>query len=351
MVLTACNGRHFGVPPSSPAGPPATYTPTQTQSATSAETPSSSPAATRTSTPMVVFSSTSTPTTSPTPTSTTTQTFTATLSPTTVATALVGAPDFTFTAGVTTLSPGIYYFSCVHIGGSAVVTIAGGVTIMTQCFTLDASATITGVGTGYCGDGYYINGCSLGPGEGHGASAWDIGTYLACGGGHGGPGQIQCDYQSPRLCAFGGSANDDPIHPCLMGSGGSLADDIGPILHESSGGGLLKVVVLDPVANALVPATVDGTIDMSGFIGFGQPYHHAGGGAGGTILIEASRINGSGTLRAEGGNAYIASAGGGGGIISLIENRTAFDGTLSVIGGDSGYPGIVNFSPSPATGY
>jgi hypothetical protein len=111
----------------------------------------------------------------------------------------------------------------------------------------------------------------------------------------------------------------------------------------------LWVIVYDPDTNALAPATVNGTIDMSGNDGIGQPFWHCGGGAGGTILIEASTIDGTGTLRANGGDG-LGGGDGGGGIISLIENQTAYNGILSV-SSISGSPGIITFTAPPASGY
>ena len=250
--------------------------------------------------------------------------------------AFVGATDLNLTSGsptrgVTTLMGGLYYFDCVHIGANCTVSIAGGVTIFTTCFNLDAGATITGVGAGF------LPGKGPDPGVVKGVSRIVVG-----GGGHGGAGGTECGDDGE--CAGGGAANDDPVHPSLMGSGG-VETQRGNCV---AGGGLLKVVVIAPVSNRLVPATINGTIDMSG--SRPCPLTDAGGGAGGTILIETSELQGTGILRADGGNGSYGS-GGGGGIISLIENRSTFGGTLSVIGGNSGNPGIVTFSPAPVSGY
>jgi hypothetical protein len=122
------------------------------------------------------------------------------------------------------------------------------------------------------------------------------------------------------------------------------------------GGGLLEVVVYNPGSNTLQPATLNGTIDMSGSNLVGTDISNApgGAGAGGTILIEASTIGGTGTLAA---NAIVSlgiieyctsCGGGGGGIISLIENDSTFPGTLSVTGAN---PGIVTFTAAPTSGY
>jgi hypothetical protein len=254
------------------------------------------------------------------------------------------------------LTTGIYYFSCVHISAGAVVTISGGVTIMTECFTLDAGATITGIG-----NGYQPNGPTYGPGEGE--AVFMFATWPISGGaGHGGAGATDHDFNC--MLASGGPANDDPVHPSQMGSA-SLPDCFGST--TGGGGALLQIVVYNPTANILSgPATINGTIDMSGLQG-GCPVDGAqGGGAGGTILIEANIISGNGFLTANGAQSAGGSGGGGGGgIISLIENETSFPGTISVAGGDGegnhtsgcippsnlGSNGIVTFTAAPSSGY
>ena len=136
--------------------------------------------------------------------------------------------------------------------------------------------------------------------------------------------------------------------------------------YGSSGGALLKVVVYDPVLGHLNPATVNGTIDMSGFrgcLGCGEAGEDGGVGAGGTILLEASSIAGTGWLIATGGSDNYTAAGGGGGIISLIENLTYFSGHRIVTPGTSSgngpagcvfpapQPGRSTITHAPATGY
>ena len=357
MVLTAC-GRHFGVPPASPTGPISTDTPAPSITLTSTQIPNYSRTTTSTVTftytpvPTASLSPTNTPTTTGTPTSTfaSTNTPIAAMTATTLISALSGAPDLNLTyspppmyAGVTTLSGGPYYFNCVHIGSSCTVSISGGVTIFTTCFTLDAGATITGVATGYppfFGPGHgYVDGLS-----------WAV----ASGGGHGGAGGPDCDNQGS--CAYGGAVNDDPVHPVLMGSGGAEPQSG----QCAAGGGLLKIVVINPVSYQLAPATINGTIDMSGGHPCLYPGSDASGGAGGTILLEASAISGNGALAANGGQFVGWGGGGGGGIISLIENMTSFSGSVSVNGGFSndahgpsidGSPGIITFTAAPVTGY
>jgi hypothetical protein len=241
------------------------------------------------------------------------------------------------------------------------VTIQGAVTVYCTCFTLDAGATITGVGMGYSGSAS-LNG---GPGEGQtNYMSPPLSRWLLCsGGGHGGAGGTDCD--NGGNCLTGGKANDDPVHPALMGSGGgqnpagptaiylSYGGNVGTC---SAGGGLLKLVVLDPVSDHLQAATLNGVIDMSGWNGCGQDAAGGdAGGAGGTILIEAASVQGNGFLKAAGGrDGQNSGSGGGGGIISLIEGTASFLGTTSVAGGlgsQNGNAGSVTITAAPSSGY
>jgi hypothetical protein len=120
---------------------------------------------------------------------------------------------------------------------------------------------------------------------------------------------------------------------------------------DDYGGGLFQVVVYNPTTNNLQPATINGTIDMSGSntIVFGMDMEPGGEGAGGTILVEASSLIGTGFLAAKGGQG--GGVGGGGGIISLITDSSTFTGTISVIGVGAGQIGIVSKTTPPSSGY
>jgi hypothetical protein len=317
---------------------------------------------------------TSTFTITPTPKLTPTVTYTPTNAVYAVSTALATAPNLNMTSGVTTLTAGTYYFSCVHLGAGAMMTITGAVTIYTECFTLDAGATINGIGGGYlAGFGGTAGGYEIanGPGAGRFYYLCCVSWYISGGGGHGGAGGTDHDYSC--FLAPGGSSNDDPIHPSQMGSSGMSYDDFypsNPPLRDSAGGALLDVVVYNPATNTVAPAVINGTIDMSGNNGClecGPESEDGSGGAGGTLLMEASNITGTGLLQANGGNNFVtgAGAGGGGGIISLIENSTSYPGTISVIGGDgngnttngctfpssAGNAGSVTFTLPPSSGF
>jgi hypothetical protein len=354
LCLPACQ-KNFGVTPTAPSLP----------TAVPSGTPTLTPTSTGTVNPLGPPLPTGTPTLTPTPqwTPTSTPTFT----------------DINMTSGVTVLSTGSYQFGCVHIGGSAVVTIQGAVTVFCTCFTLDAGATITGVGMGYISEEENsFSACNLGRTYGPGSGLIDYGNGTAGswntggGGGHGGAGGTDCDLNCN--CAAGGVTYDNPIHPTQMGSGGASpsASTCSPF---SCGGGLLWIVVYNPTLNQVSPATVNGTIDMSGGWGCfdcGPNQESGSGGAGGGLLIEASTINGSGYLSANGGNDTFyggggsSGAGGGGGIISLIGNTTGFTGNLSVSGGagapnqggsscqainENGSSGSQTITAAPTSGY
>jgi hypothetical protein len=335
----ACS-KGFGVSPTSPG-------------------PSGPTTATATATSTYVFSPTKTPTANPSFTSTNTPTITATPTPFLTPTSTPTLVDINLTSGVTVLPGGLYNFGCVHIGSGAAVTIEGAVTVFCTCFTLDAGATITGVGTGSEGCPScprVANGMSGAQGAGSDSGNGNCGA-LCTGGGHGGAGSHYCYYNgaSVSCCAdTGGVANDDPVHPAFVGAPGGWPADSYPfagcLSFTSNGGGLLQLVVYDPTSNVLRPAVINGNIDMSGVggAGVGEDAEPSGAGAGGTILIEASIISGTGTLNAIGGGQSLfgdPSPGGGGGIISLIADTSGFSGTTSIVGGPAWNLGLINYPP------
>jgi hypothetical protein len=115
---------------------------------------------------------------------------------------------------------------------------------------------------------------------------------------------------------------------------------------------LIVIVVLDFSTNQLAPATINGTINMDGGYAYSQCYEHAGGGAGGAILLEAKTLSGSGRLTANGGGTGSCGHGyGGGGIISLITDASGFTGTSFVNDGNGGANGIVTITAPPTSGY
>lgn len=132
------------------------------------------------------------------------------------------------------------------------------------------------------------------------------------GAGHGGRGGSGANH-----AGYYGLPVGDPNLPRLMGSGGGGGGG-------STGGGYAQLTVLGAM-------TVDGLITANG----GSTGYPHGGGAGGGILIVATRVNGAGTIRANGGYGQ-SSGGGGGGRIALYvrPSQAAFPaGVITVSGG------------------
>ncbi len=114
--------------------------------------------------------------------------------------------------------------------------------------------------------------------------------------------------------------------PTDLGSGGGGAAFYG-MPNGAAGGGAIRI----SVAGVL---SVNGTITANG----GSTDYRAGAGSGGSVYLTAFRLAGSGSIRADGGNATGASgsAAGGGGRIALYYDNNVFSGTLSAGGGAVG---------------
>jgi hypothetical protein len=207
-----------------------------------------------------------------------------------------------------TITTGSYNYLYVHIHNGTTVFIVGPSLAVTNAavtltcstyFLMDSGCTVNGNGAGYD--------FQSGPGAG--------GTVGI------------------------GINNDYSMGPTIMGSGGGAG---------GKGGALFRVNVPNGTA------TINGTITMNGLSS------NNGGGAGGTIFIQADSILGTGNLLANGGDggsvasnggfggghggystcaATTASGGGGGGIILFKDHSgNFFTGTVSVSGGTSPSP-------------
>ncbi len=155
--------------------------------------------------------------------------------------------------------------------------------------------------------------------EGPGAGQW--GFNWGGGGGHGGKGG---DGRSDDPYALGGLPYGSELMPTTRGSGGATDPNTGA--GSGSGGGALWI-------------RVEGDLSLRGNIeagGYNGGANEAGGGAGGSILIEAGSITGIATVRANGGAGNSVGGGGGGGRIAVyscdVDPRIAFQ----VAGGSSG---------------
>ncbi len=130
-----------------------------------------------------------------------------------------------------------------------------------------------------------------------------FGSTGRSGGSHGGIGGL--DWQNHAA----GPVYGDLYHPAQPGGGG------GPDTGGGNGGGVVRLVVNGPLV-------VDGAIRANG------ANHNRGGGAGGSIWIDAVALSGSGSIEANGGNGNgwcgsECSAGGGGGRIALYATSLA----------------------------
>jgi hypothetical protein len=153
-----------------------------------------------------------------------------------------------------------------------------------------------------------------------GASGPGMGGSCGSGGGHGGKG-------ADATGCNGGGTYDDPNLPRLPGSGGGSFGGGG---GGGAGGGAIELVADE--------------VDVIGFVtanGAQGTSVAAGGGAGGSILIRAGQLIGTGSVRAQGGGGLGLGGGGGGGRVAVFAGTNAASLNFDVGGGDSmnGSPG------------
>lgn len=259
----------------------------------------------------------------------------------------LAACDLTLAYGAsTTLSNGTYTYCSMTVSAGATLYIGGAVTV-NMTGDVDIEGVVSGVGLGY---GSSFN-TSPGPGAGGAGTTVDGGA----GGGHGGDGgsgMISCwsgTMYSPAGCstmtgpALGGLAYDSLYDPSWMGSAGGPS---GGSTFVPGGAGGAAFTLSAPANNV----TINGTIDMSGAsptVTGVQP--EAGGGAGGTVYIDAQNILGMGIIKALGGIGGAAwsggaGAGGGGGRLRLCLTGgmpSSFDGLVNVHSGPGGMGGEI----------
>ncbi|MFH1745535.1 MAG: dockerin type I domain-containing protein [Planctomycetota bacterium] len=169
-------------------------------------------------------------------------------------------------------------------------------------FSLDPDAHVSANGHGYAS--------SEGPGAG-GDSPY------ASGGGHGGNGGSSANGTA------GGGVYGSITEPTALGSGGGYDTDHG--VNGGAGGGAIHVIVNGTF-------TCDGELSANGLVG---AQYDAGGGAGGSIWIEAGTLAGAGVFHANGGpGSYLPHAGGGGGgRVAIYYDSSSFSGSVAAYGG------------------
>jgi hypothetical protein len=194
----------------------------------------------------------------------------------------------------------------LRIGSGGLLTSVAGVPGLELAVIGDAviesGSSVTMGGRGYAQ--------MIGPGTGQSA------TSSGSGAGYGGEG-------GSIPGAAGGTTYGSAERPVDPGSGGGLG--WGPLLGGSEGGGAIRLTVGGTL-------TVDGHLSANGNDGWQD---NAGGGSGGSLWIEASTLAGTGAITADGGWGELwFGGGGGGGRIAVYQRTNVFTGSLTALGGE-----------------
>lgn len=115
-----------------------------------------------------------------------------------------------------------------------------------------------------------------------------------------------------------GSFYDSFTHPRMFGSSGGGG--------SSTGGGVLYMKV--------TTLAIDGSIKIDGKSGAVGSFY--GGASGGSLLIEAGTISGTGLIEANGGDGgRVGGGGGSGGRIAIHSKQNSYTGSITAYGGNS----------------
>ena len=216
-----------------------------------------------------------------------------------------------------TLNSGTYTFDNLTIQAGGTLNFGGnpstnqGVTINANNLTVNSSGKISADAAGYLG--------TLGIGGGPGGGNPPNPIWTGGGGGYGAQGQ--------NGDAAGGSIYGLAINPTDLGSaGGAGRCSLFSACPGWPGGGAIHLVV----SNIL---SVDGAISADG----GSGCARAGGGSGGSILIQAPTLAGTGTIHTNGGSDNGCGGGSGaGGRIAVYTANSTYTGIYLALGG-TGY--------------
>lgn len=171
--------------------------------------------------------------------------------------------------------------------------------------SIEAGSSIQVDSKGYASD--------AGPGVSH------SGCYRSGGAGYGGEGGT-----GHNGCSAGGLTYGSVVNPVDFGSGSS-STGAGP--PGVPGGGAIRLTIGGTLR-------VDGSVSAAGANDAGN--YGCGGGSGGSIYISASAVASSGSISANGGNAYPQAdlgGGGGGGRVAVYYNANTYSGSISAFGG------------------
>jgi hypothetical protein len=220
----------------------------------------------------------------------------------------------------------IYPHSDGTSGGSAVFRM--------RTVSVATNAGFSALGLGFAGGSGAQGVLGKGPGAGK------VNADASGGAAYGGRGGT-CRYGGFQQTNTYGSSN----LPVMAGSGAAAAYNT---YVGGSGGGVIRLEASDAV-------TVDGTLDARGQ---SDPpgQQHAGGGSGGSILVQCHRFGGAATAQilADGGNCGTVAGSsqggaGGGGRIAIWRITDTFAGTVSATNGLGGYGLATNEWATPGT--
>jgi len=218
------------------------------------------------------------------------------------------------------VSNSILWCEGIHRMGMVAGVWAGvGVSIDARNITIDGSSKISADELGYIGV-YPGTGC--GPGGG-----FYRGSYSGGGGGYGTPGE--------NGYASGGGVYGSSNLPVDLGSAGGYAG--------KTGGGAIHLRVTEEFL-------IDGILSANGGSNL-STYSYSGCGSGGSLLIDADRVSGTGLVEAVGGYGSTRSVNGGGGRVAIYykDTMTLPIENINVTGG-AGYQstGSVVIATTPA---
>lgn len=211
----------------------------------------------------------------------------------------------------------------------------GGVVLKLGSLTIDAGGELNADGQGYSTDAL----------DGGSATA-SVGIAAGSGGGHGGAGGSgnTVGGVGNTVGATGGSIGNKDA-PVTLGGAGATSGGGG---IGGNGGGAIKVVATGTV-------TINGLITANGVAGTKSADNQTagGGGAGGSIWVEAGTLAGSGQVQAKGGGSdnttsYFGGGGGGGRVALICTTTTTFPaGNVSVAAGIGSQNGQVGTLVGP----
>jgi hypothetical protein len=248
------------------------------------------------------------------------------------------------------LAAGSYVYDTLII--SSTLTISGAVSISARSIFITSAGTINGNGGGF-GPASSTTLTTAGPAW-EGVTAASL-SYWGSGGSHGG-----CSSSSQTWIASLGTFVMAPCSlaqtygdfrkPLLPGSGGSST------VHSGGSGGA-AVALIAPLVEIDGIVTVDG---LAGQNSDGNVYEAGGGGAGGSIYIEAGTLRASsGTLSARGGNSgrdmrssctICAGAGGGGRVAVVVLSTFERAPLLVLVGGGTPFSASGAAQPAASSG-